>query len=116
MRLTNQSMPPAFMHGSALTFIGASPQRNVTTAGLPQAAVPCESVVRLAWVSVTSGNRTITFAQAGSLAAGADSMLTVAAQPARVAITIRPASVAMILRKFFIVKQATFVLCKKLTP
>jgi hypothetical protein len=103
------------MQGRVLTFMTGKPQRRVTTAGLPQAAVLCESVERFAWLSVVSGSRTITLAQAGSFASGAASMLTVLAQPASTTISGRATSWATILRKFFIIKQATFDLCKKLT-
>ena len=48
--------------------------------GSPQAAVDWEVVVRLFWLSVCWGNRTITLAQSGLLASGALGRLTDAEQ------------------------------------
>ena len=52
-------------------------------AGLPQAPVDWELVVLLVWLSIESGKRTITSAQAGLLASAAGGRTTVGAQPAK---------------------------------
>jgi hypothetical protein len=52
-------------------------------AGLPQAPVYWELVVLVVWLSIESGKRTITSAQAGLLASGAGVKTTVGAQPAK---------------------------------
>ena len=71
------------MQGKVLANTGSKPQVRVIATGEPQAAVDWELVVLLAWPSVSLGNLTITSAQPGSLARGAEGRTTVAEQPVR---------------------------------
>src|SRR6218665_294357 len=70
---------------------GVWPQRRMTEAGLPQAAVPWVLVSRrgCSWSvprAMVSGNRTTTAAHAGAMACGALSTDTMATHPERTSV------------------------------